>query len=999
MSSDGPGDQRRVFDCLTFTGDASTLLDRFAALDDVVDVFVVVESVVPRGPGTARSLLRSSWSRLVPFAEKIRHVVVSEPTSASTDSRTLRNACLRGLADAAPGDLVLLSQATSIPVAEAVVAAKADRVHGVLALATRRQDSEASTARDETEFDSVAVAAVELERRSPAQVVESVQAGYFDRMIWGSAAPCRERTKGSIDSTEPSPSPMIICPYVDPADAERARAAFGLDEPRGANLPFFLWQDTELIGPERAFEHCWSQFPDRDVIIVHPDMRPMPDDVDNSWYRSLCAWADQLPDAGAIGCDLLFSTRTTSGHPAVQCAGGTLREGVISHLGGRDFPYDGRFAAHRLVEWVTFGGVYLRRSALDMAGRFDSEYRWAYVMDVDYSMRMRLRGLNLYQVPVNLIHDENGSTAQFLAKPEYQAAVGANYELFNRKWGDLLRGPARLPAPTHKYRNEFALENVFGHCVELIRRQGLSNGVHVDVGCGFGVVAEPLREDGLTYLGFDSDEAGLIDLRARGFETHQLDLADVVACQRLIATAIADRDLASISMLDCLEHLPNGPQVLAMLRALAVEHCAILIISVPNVSHFDLGAKLLSGRWDYTDTGLLDRTHLIFYTERHLRAVAAAAGWIEIDNLDVVSEHGDQQFPAGMAALDTGTPLGGFLRQHRNTADELGSTYQLVRAFTAGEPRTEPTLVSGRSPALSVALVTEGHGESSGSTPFELTPLELTLRQLVDQFDCDFELLIACYGNDAAQLRAAEQLANGVADQFHRTRLIDCTGLTKPQAWNAAIGEATGGHIVFGEAGDQFGPAWTQAVRGLSAGNAGKVLRFAHGSDASATDLAETNAQFNLADHLLRDASPLPSLAFPRTAFRDLGFRLDERLHDHHGWDLTLRTALACGVVSAPFAAGSEASGHAASHKARPGDAPNDAIPQRASKSSRVEQRMMLDGIDSVIHALPAGTLTQLLELELRACAAERENADLRRSLSWRVTRPLRAVGKARRRK
>ena len=980
MHSGRACDSRRVFDCVTFAGDVAAILDRLQALDDVVDVFVVVEAVAAVAGGVARSKLRTSWSQLAPFASKIRHVVVTDVGTGSADARALRNACLRGLADAAPTDLVLLADSTAVPPAGAVAAATADRIHDVIALVTDRDKTDERAARDPVEFDSVAVTPVELERRSPAQIVDSVRAGSLDRTICLAAAPAPERTTGIAASDAPGQSPMIICPYVAPADADRVRTAFGLDEPGGKQLPFFMWHDTELIGPERAFEHCWSQFPDRDVIIVHPDMRPMPDDVDNSWYRSLCAWADRLPDAGAIGCDLLFPTRTKSGHQAVQCAGGTLIDGVISHIGGREFPYDGRFVAHRLVDWVTFGGVYLRRSALDVAGALDSDYRWAYVMDVDYSMRIRLSGLNLYQIPVNLVHDENGSTAAFLAKPEFQEAVTANYELFDRKWGSLLRGPARLPNPTHKYRNEFADGNVFGHSVELIRRQGRSNGVHLDIGCGFGSVAQPLRDNGLTYIGFDSDEAGLFDLRARGFEAHTVDLTDVTECERRIAEVIADRDLASISMLDCLEHLVNGPQLLAMLRALAVDHDATLVISVPNVSHFDLGAKLLSGRWDYTDTGLLDRTHLVFHTQQQLRAVAAAAGWVESDALDVSHQHGDQQFPAGMVALDTSTPLGGFLRQHRDTADGLGSTYQLVRAFKVGSPSVEPTLATVRSPAVSVALVTSASGESLGAAQFEST-----LQQLIDQLDCDFELLMVHSDPDPAYISAVEKLANRVAGRFYRTRLIDGTATTRPQAWNAAIAQATGDHIVFCEAGDQFGPGWTQTLRGLSAGNSATVLRLVTGSDASSTDLAAGGPQFSLVEHLLRNASPLPSLAFPRTVFRDLGFRFDERLRDHHGWDLTLRAALICGVVSVQsFDVGSNVASYETSNG--------------PSKSSRAEKRMMLAGIDSLIHALPSGTLAQLLELELRARRAERENAELRRSLSWRVTRPLRAVGRARRR-
>lgn len=234
--------------------------------------------------------------------------------------------------------------------------------------------------------------------------------------------------------------PVIICPYVHDDDEQRVRKAFGSDARNGKRLPFFFWHDTKLIGPEAAFQHCWSQFPDRDVIIIHTDMAPMPDDPGNTWYERLLQHVAKLPDAAAIACDLLYPEKTATGHWATQCAGGRLTgEGQITHNGGGDHDYDARYDSVRKVDWVTFGGVYLRRAALDMCGPFDSKYEWAYVMDVDYSLEMRLRGWNLYQVPVNLQHSESQTTRAFLEQPEYQAKVQRNLGYFHSKWGQLLK--------------------------------------------------------------------------------------------------------------------------------------------------------------------------------------------------------------------------------------------------------------------------------------------------------------------------------------------------------------------------------------------------------------------------------------------------------------------------------------------------------------------------------------------------------------------------------
>ncbi len=66
----------------------------------------------------------------------------------------------------------------------------------------------------------------------------------------------------------------------------------------------------------------------------------------------------------------------------------------------------------------------------------------------------------------------------------------------------------------------------------------------------------------------------------------------------------------------------------------------VVVVSVPNVAHADVRLALASGRWIYRDTGILDRTHLHFFTAERLAAVAAQAG------LDVV-ERRSTRVPRG----------------------------------------------------------------------------------------------------------------------------------------------------------------------------------------------------------------------------------------------------------------------------------------------------------------------------------------------------------------
>jgi hypothetical protein len=233
-------------------------------------------------------------------------------------------------------------------------------------------------------------------------------------------------------------------PYIydwEPADL---RAKFGLDAPHGGKLNFFLWQDRERIGPEHAFEYCWTQYPEQDIIIMHTDMSPMPGDGSNSWYDELLNYRDALPRAGMIACNLFYPRLDPQASLELQCGGGDFENGEITYLHGpvqgEQGGNHGNFLSRTLnqirsVKWVTFGGVYIRREVLRACGPLDRRYRWAYVMDVDYCFEARLRGFELFQVPVSLQHEENRTTrALWEQDPELLRYKDGNYKIFREKW-------------------------------------------------------------------------------------------------------------------------------------------------------------------------------------------------------------------------------------------------------------------------------------------------------------------------------------------------------------------------------------------------------------------------------------------------------------------------------------------------------------------------------------------------------------------------------------
>jgi 2-polyprenyl-3-methyl-5-hydroxy-6-metoxy-1,4-benzoquinol methylase len=83
----------------------------------------------------------------------------------------------------------------------------------------------------------------------------------------------------------------------------------------------------------------------------------------------------------------------------------------------------------------------------------------------------------------------------------------------------------------------------------------------------------------------------------------------------------------TVFMLDVLEHLVEPAEALAAVLPLLAEDGQV-IASIPNVRHFSVWWPLVRhGTWTYTETGLLDRTHLRWFTSATMRELFETSGY------------------------------------------------------------------------------------------------------------------------------------------------------------------------------------------------------------------------------------------------------------------------------------------------------------------------------------------------------------------------------------
>jgi glycosyltransferase involved in cell wall biosynthesis/ubiquinone/menaquinone biosynthesis C-methylase UbiE len=139
----------------------------------------------------------------------------------------------------------------------------------------------------------------------------------------------------------------------------------------------------------------------------------------------------------------------------------------------------------------------------------------------------------------------------------------------------------------------------------------------LDLGCGSGFLAGRLRELGHTVTGvdvYDSPEA-----RA--------------ACARFVVADL-DRDLGvpagepfdCIVMADVLEHTRAPEQILLKVRNHLKEGGSI-VASTGNVANFYIRLRLLLGSFEYTERGILDRTHCRLFTRGSFRRLLEESGF------------------------------------------------------------------------------------------------------------------------------------------------------------------------------------------------------------------------------------------------------------------------------------------------------------------------------------------------------------------------------------
>ncbi|MEE8346399.1 MAG: methyltransferase domain-containing protein, partial [Dehalococcoidia bacterium] len=279
-------------------------------------------------------------------------------------------------------------------------------------------------------------------------------------------------------------------------------------------------------------------------------------------------------------------------------------------------------------------------------------------------------------------------------------------------------GFGMTPGDAKRYHGEIDLANLDHPRTQLILLTGQNKRV-LEIGPSTGYISQALQQRGCTVTGLEIDpvaaeEAAQFCERMVVADAEKIDLA----------STFQDQKFDVVMLGDVLEHMVDPLSVLVAVRGL-LRPKGYAVISIPNMAHGSVRLRLLNGEFRYRDTGLLDITHLRFFTAETLEELLRDAGYrittwkrILLDPCDAELGVKEEDYPAYLMQAIRG--------------DIEAMTYQFV---VKAEPVPIPTRKRADQPGDSQTADSQGKQAERPAHPAEPVAASLLLieRELGDK--------------------------------------------------------------------------------------------------------------------------------------------------------------------------------------------------------------------------------------------------------------------------
>jgi len=178
------------------------------------------------------------------------------------------------------------------------------------------------------------------------------------------------------------------------------------------------------------------------------------------------------------------------------------------------------------------------------------------------------------------------------------------------------------PAPDHAFKyTEFQADPNSTHS-KIVSLVPPATRV-LEFGCATGYMSEVLKERlGCTVVGIEIDPGAAALAEAY---TERVIVGDAEKID--YAAELAGEEFDVVLFADVLEHLKEPADVLRRVRPFVAED-GVVIASIPNIAHASVRLALLGGEFRYREWGLLDDTHLRFFTRASIQDLFEETGYV-----------------------------------------------------------------------------------------------------------------------------------------------------------------------------------------------------------------------------------------------------------------------------------------------------------------------------------------------------------------------------------
>lgn len=231
----------------------------------------------------------------------------------------------------------------------------------------------------------------------------------------------------------------------------------------------------------------------------------------------------------------------------------------------------------------------IKRSVLDKVGKLDELFTPGNFEDDDLCFRIILEGYKLLLCKDSFIHHA-GSTSFGKDLIQFRNVMETSSKKFEDKWG------------FNSSYSTFIRQEI----IDLIDNNDKNiNVLEVGCACGATLLAIKNKYPNSNIYGIELNEstakiAGTFaDVRAENIENINLSYEEGYFDYIIFA--------------DVLEHLYNPEKVLENMKKYLKDD-GFILASIPNVMHYSVIKALINGNWTYEDAGILDKTHIRFFT-------------------------------------------------------------------------------------------------------------------------------------------------------------------------------------------------------------------------------------------------------------------------------------------------------------------------------------------------------------------------------------------------